>query len=427
MRKTKIFSLFVASFLFFYSCTSTPELKPPTETEKTPEIITENNQKTEAETPQITENSPTEKPAIEQKKTESDSITLLFTGDLMAHSVNYQITSYSKIYRDVKFLLDRSDLTFANLEAPVDTTKNESSYPNFNMNQEYVEAAVDAGFDVFSLCNNHSNDQGLDGIKETIKTAENITKKYCELGRNVYFSGLKEKTTDSYSYNVIEKNGWKILFLPITEILNRPDYSKYINYTGVSENDRKIFVEYVKKLREENPCDLFVLSLHANEPEYTRNVTESQKKYYLELLDAGVDILWCNHAHIIKDRQFIFDSENGNQKMIMYANGNVISGQRTKPDFNAKNPDYERDNTGDGLFYFLTLKKNDLTGQIQIVKGEPFFVTTYINTAYEFVLKPMNEEFIDYLYDVPRKNWAEYIKKRIIINNRETKDLITWQ
>ena len=39
-----------------------------------------------------------------------------------------------------------------NIEAPIDTTRSASSYPNFNMTQKYVQAAVDAGFDVFSLC-----------------------------------------------------------------------------------------------------------------------------------------------------------------------------------------------------------------------------------------------------------------------------------
>lgn len=372
----------------------------------------------------------------ETKKEPPENIKLLFTGDLMAHSVNYQISDYAKIYRDIKYLLDDADITFTNLEAPVDTTKSASSYPNFNMTKKYVDAAVDAGFDVFSLCNNHTNDQGLDGIKQTIITSKKIMEENLLKGKSVYFSGLKEKTTDSYSYNIIEKKGWKILFLPMTEILNRGDYSKYINYVNTTAAEREKFVQYVKKLRQENPCDLFILSLHANETEYIRTVTAAQKNYYQQLLDAGVDILWCNHAHIIKDRQFIFDAATGSQKLIMYANGNVISGQRTKPDFGSSYPDQERDNTGDGLFYYVTLQKrsenlNSETGAPfyppLIVEAKPVFITTYINTAWEFVLKPLNQEFIDYLKEVPRNNWAEYVKKRILINESKTKDLITWQ
>ena len=64
---------------------------------------------------------------------------------------------------------------------------------------------------------------------------------------------------------------------------------------------------------------------------------------------------------------------------------------------------------------------------IKIKKCEPYFITTYINTANEYVIKPLNQDFVDYLYDVPRTNWAKYIERRIKINKDATKDLIEWQ
>jgi poly-gamma-glutamate synthesis protein (capsule biosynthesis protein) len=295
------------------------------------------------------------------------------------------------------------------------------------MSQAYVEAAVDAGFDVFSLCNNHTNDQGLNGIKETIKTAERLVKRSKERGENIYFSGLKDGKAAAYTYNIIEKNGWKILFLPMTEILNRPANSEYINYVENTEKARREFIKYVKELREKSECDLMVLSLHAYEVEYIRTVTEAQNKYYLELLDAGVDILWANHAHIIKDRRYFFNSETQSHKLIMYANGNTISGQRTRPELSSKNPNGERDNTGDGLMVKLTFKKQEDGLLPRIIKAENLFITTYINTANEYVIKPLNQDFIDYLKDVPRKDWAAYIQRRIEINNSSTKDYIVWQ
>ena len=64
---------------------------------------------------------------------------------------------------------------------------------------------------------------------------------------------------------------------------------------------------------------------------------------------------------------------------------------------------------------------------MKIKKCEPYFITTYINTANEYVIKPLNQDFVDYLYDVPRTNWAKYIERRIKINKEATKDLIEWQ
>ena len=364
----------------------------------------------------------------DDKDEPNDEIKLLFAGDIMAHTNNYHISSFDKIWRDVKYLIDGNDLVFANIEAPIDTTKPVSNYPNFNMPQNYVQAAVDAGFNVFSLCNNHSNDQYLDGIKETLKTVDRI----CELAaknanpRSLYFSGLKNSKESEFSYNIIEKSGWKILFLPMTELLNRPDFSEYINYIKTDDASRNEFIDYVKKLREKNPCTIFILSFHTAEPEYTRNITSRQEKFYKELIKNGVDIIWANHAHIIKNRKIIVDTETNCDKLIMYANGNTISGQRRNPDLTSKNPNGERDNTGDGLFYKVTLKK-DNNGSVKIKKCEPIFITTYINTANEFVLKPLNQDFVNYLYSVPRTNWAKYIERRININQEATKDLIEWQ
>ena len=364
----------------------------------------------------------------DDKDESNDEIKLLFAGDIMAHTNNYHISSFDKIWRDVKYLIDGNDLVFANIEAPVDTTKPVSSYPNFNMPQNYVQAAVDAGFNVFSLCNNHSNDQYLDGIKETLKTVDRICEQAAKNAtpRSLYFSGLKNSKESEFSYNIIEKSGWKILFLPMTELLNRPDFSEYINYIKTDDASRNEFIDYVKKLREKNPCTIFILSFHTAEPEYTRNITSRQEKFYKELIKNGVDIIWANHAHIIKNRKIIVDTETNCDKLIMYANGNTISGQRRNPDLTSKNPNGERDNTGDGLFYKVTLKK-DNKGSVKIKKCEPIFITTYINTANEFVLKPLNQDFVNYLYSVPRTNWAKYIERRININQEATKDLIEWQ
>ena len=406
----KFFYILSITFLFFTACTSTPS-----------------NQNVSVESPaeQIIQEE-TEEKIPKDDNTPRDSITLLFGGDIMAHWQNYVITTYEKIWRDVKYFIQPCDLAFANIEAPIDTTKESSSYPNFNMTQKYVQASVDAGFDVFSLCNNHTNDQALTGIKETIKTTNKITEYEKSMGHKVYFSGLKETPESAFSYNIIERYGWKILFLPITEILNRPDYASYINYVKTDSTSRQDFIKFIRELKAKNPCDLFILSVHAYEPEYTRVVTDEQNQYYKDLLNAGVDVVWANHAHIIKDRKVIVDTKENRDKIIMYANGNTISAQRRNPDLSSKNPNGEWDNTGDGLLYKVTLKK-DNKGSVKIQKAEPFFITTYINTANEFVIKPLNQDFVDYLYEVPRNNWAKYIERRIKINQDVTKDLIEWQ
>ena len=397
MKKFSVFILTVSFLLVLFSCKST-KVQDSSELKNLHTVETE----------------------------KENEITLLFGGDIMAHSENYNISSYDKIWESILPFINDSDLAFANIEAPVDTTKEVSSYPYFNMNLQYVQAAINAGFDVFSLCNNHTNDQSLSGIKETQKNVDNLTKQYLQYGKNIYFSGLKEKPESSFTYNLIEYKNWKILFLPITELLNRPDYSSYINYVNPDKKNRDKLISYIKELKSKNYCDIFILSVHTAEPEYIRKTTKSQEKFYKELLAAGVDIVWANHPHIIKNREIIYNSTTNRDQLIMYANGNTISGQRRSPDFTSPNPVGERDNTGDGLLYKVKLKKDD-NGSLKIEETLPFFITTYINPNYEFIIKPLNQDFVDYLNKIPRSNWAKYIGRRIKINSDATKDIILWQ
>ena len=356
---------------------------------------------------------------------EAKRLTLLFAGDIMSHKPNFNMKNYNKIWENIKPLVSKADFSFANIEAPVDEKLPFSSYPNFNMQPEYPEVAVNAGFNVFSLVNNHTNDQGLEGIKETrkwgIKTEENT--KNSE--RPVYFCGINENPGEKISYKIIQKENWKIIFVAVTEILNRPDYRSYLNYVAADKKNWEKFSEYLLQIRKENPCDLMILSVHSDEPEYELQAGEKRKNYYRNLTKSCVDVVWANHAHIVREREFIGEKETNLLKnAIMYGNGNTISGQRWEPDFN--NPENPRDNTGDGLLLEITFRKDKQNPQPYIEKTETYFITTYINTAWEFIIRFLDENFIQYLNNAGRSNWASYIQRRKIITE-SIKETTIWR
>ena len=428
MRKIKTVHIITLSVLLLtFSCATTEkkheqlDLESNTYEQTTREIIEEINPEESSDTESNIQNQ------YEEEQTEAEALTLLFAGDIMAHEENYRIDDFNKIWIDVKEIISQADLAFGNIESPIDQTKKVSAYPYFNMSKQYAEAAVEAGFDVFSLCNNHTFDKGVNGMQETLRTAKELSEKYSSNENPLYFSGIRENPKGEYTYNIIEKNGWKILFLPITEILNLQEAKDYINYSKDTEEGRKNLISYCHSLREKIPCDLFIISFHTSEAEYIRSYKKSQTKFYENLLDAGADIIWANHAHIIKDRKIIIDTQNHTQKIIMYGNGNTISGQRRAPELTSKNPNGERDNTGDGLLYKVTFTKKSLDSKPEIAFAKPIFITTYINTANHFILRKLDDEFINYLYNVNRTDWAEYIKRRKSINEDYTKDLIEWR
>lgn len=355
-----------------------------------------------------------------EKTEEPERLTLLFAGDIMAHRPNYSMKNYSKIWNDIKPLVSGADFSFANIEAPVNKNMPFSPYPDFNMQPSYPEAAIDAGFNVFSLVNNHTNDKGLEGINETRKWAEKIEEDSKFSERPVYFCGINKSPGEKISYKIIRKGNWKILFVAVTEILNRPDYRSYLNYVVASKKNWEEFSEYLVQIRKENPCDLMILSIHTDEPEYILSAEQKRKSYYRSLISKGVDVIWSNHPHIVREREFFGENETKLLKnAIIYGNGNTISGQRREPDF--KNPENPRDDTGDGMILKIVFQKNSRQ-ETSIEKIETHFITTYINTAWEFVIKFLDDDFIRYLEDIGRTEWAEYIqaRKKITENIKET-------
>lgn len=367
---------------------------------------------------------PKHKPSFTEP--ENDTLTLLFAGDIMAHTQNFTMRGFDKIWKDIAETVSSADLSFANIEAPVSENRAWSSYPNFCMKPDYPAAAISAGFTVFSLVNNHTNDQGLSGMKDTAAWAQTVhsESKNTENGRTVYFSGLKQNPKDDYSWCSIQKDGWTVLFLAVTEILNRPDFNSYMNYVPYTESGKNGFISYIQKLRRENPCDIFVLSLHTDEEEYVKQVSKHRTDYYHALLENGVDVIWANHPHIIRGRELIGDAQSGNlTKLILYGNGNTISGQRRNPQFD--NPYNARENTGDGLLFEVTFSKQHDEPNVIIERTKPYYITTYINTAGEFIIKNLDTDFVEYLKNEGRQKWASYIQKRIEICE-ETKETTVW-
>lgn len=361
--------------------------------------------------------------AEEIPKTEPDYfLSMNFAGDIMAHSVNYNPGNFDRIWRDISPILLSADLNFANIEAPVCDSLGWSSYPAFNMKSSYVEAAINAGFNVFSLANNHTNDQYLQGINATRKYFSEFNDKNSKNSdfdnlnnheKKIWWAGLREKSFGDMTYSVIEKNGFKILFVAVTELLNRPDFASYIDYYPSTEKKRSEFKQNLNNLRKQDSYDLIVISIHTDEPEYVRSVTENHKKFYGELInECKADIIWANHPHITKIWETVdleAEKTNGlNKSFIMYANGNTVSGQRTSPSF-SKSPT-ERDDTGDGVIISVKMQKNG--EKIKFTQIEPHFITTYITPSRQFVVKLVDDDLIHSLDRAEVTNWAAYLPER---------------
>lgn len=345
---------------------------------------------------------------VENQFTQHNELTCLFAGDIMAHRPNWSHGRFNEIYESISEDLKKADFSFANIETPVSNSNEYSTFPYFNVHGEYVDAAINAGFNVFSLANNHSNDQDLIGINETRDYFLDKIKKTSDTENPIYAAGLKQTENEPYSFQIIEKNGWKILFVAVTEILNRPIYYKWIDYVTPNTKGRDNFKNEMKKLREENPCDIFIISIHCAEEEYVRTIAKSQKNYYMELLDCGVDVIWANHPHVSRTWDLIQNEKDGTSKMIFYSLGNTISAQRYTPNF--QNPNDDREYTGDGYIIKVVFDKTE--NGIAIRQVSPMLITTFIDNSGMYLIKKLTDEQISEMKATGFKTWGNYLEKR---------------
>lgn len=353
-------------------------------------------------------------PIEESHLKDEEILYLSFSGDLMAHINVTRMKDFSLIWEDIKPLIQKSDFAFINLESPVHNNRAYENYPAFNVQRPYVEAALDAGFNVFSLANNHTNDQGRDGILQTFEYFTELSE------RGIAWAGIKKETLPGYTFSVMQKNGFKLLFFAYTEILNQQSHKELIDYIPPNKKERDAFIEYAQKIKDAIQPDFCIVSVHCADPEYVIAVTNERKNFYKELSEKIADIVWGNHPHLVQEWEWIGNKETGNiEKAIFYACGNTISGQRLS--LNYESPSAYREYTGDGIIFSLELKK-DKNKKTYINSYSHNLITTIIDSEKNSLVKLFNFDFIN----LQNEKDKAYFTKRLELM-KKIKGTTTWK
>lgn len=324
-----------------------------------------------------------------------EPLVMTFAGDIMAHNVNYNMREYDRIYDDLREWLFEDHLTFGNFEMPVADSIPMASYPRFNVHFPYLLAAARGGFDVFSLANNHSNDHGIAAMDETRSAFRTLETGYGLQGRRIASNGLRSRDDEAMQPVLIESNGWRVLFLSITEILNIHDSSRHrVYYVPAGTRSRAEFRARISAWREEYNPDLFILSIHLDEPEYVISVSQTKRDWFSSLSAAGVDIVWGHHPHVMQK----WEQSPDGSALFMYSMGNFISGQRWNP--KPEDPDHYREYTGDAVLLRVTAQqvpgvKRKETGTHGLrFTVEPVSVTNWRDPVHGMVVRRFTEDFI---------------------------------
>lgn len=279
----------------------------------------------------ITNETPTDaKPAVTQKKDEEETTatqntkaTIVAVGDNLIHNtliaageMEDGTRNYNSFYENIKQYIEPADLAIINQETMLGgDVKEYSGYPMFNTPWEVGEAAINAGFDVFTCATNHTMDVGSAGVE-----------KECEFFAKhpeVLHTGTYVSTEDYNAIAYKEVNGIKFAFLNYTYGTNGisvPNDKKYLVKMLTEENVRKDIPEARKN------ADVVIVFPHWG-TENSHDVSDQQKKYCKIFMELGVDIVIGTHPHVLQPVEWITDDATGKRMLVYYSIGNFISHQ----------------------------------------------------------------------------------------------------
>ena len=269
---------------------------------------------------------------------------LLAAGDIMSHMPQVEDAyvaetdsyDYTHMFADAAPLIGAADYAVGNLETVLGGGPTYSGYPNFSSPDALAAAAKDAGFDLLATANNHTRDQGVDGIFRTLDVLDSLGLKHVGTYRT------KQERSENHGAVVADLNGIRIAFLCYTYGLNGyslPEDQKFaanifnIDYTTtLVDFDYDLVSADMAAARALN-ADLIAVMMHWG-VEYTNTPTSYQKETAEYLVEQGADIILGGHPHVLEPYETITVTDvNGNEKsgFVIYSMGNFISNQQYDP------------------------------------------------------------------------------------------------
>jgi Bacterial capsule synthesis protein PGA_cap len=274
---------------------------------------------------------------FENKDTASSNqkITLSAGGDLMPY---FCITSEQcKDFwaESGNFFFD-ADLVVANLETPLNQNKPASLVPEVMLSNMYFNANQDMfavfsglgkykGFDVLATANNHSLDQGEDGVMQTIEFLNQ---------KGIQHVGTARSENERDAFPIVEKNGIKIGFLSYTFSLNAlvcPEGKTYLaNHLNLNEvnPDLSLIVHQAQSARQKG-AEFLVAFLHmgcAYQPYPSQTIVDNMHQICRQ---TGIDLVLGGHPHNAQPLEFlaITDPFSGKNKQttIVYSQGDFVA------------------------------------------------------------------------------------------------------
>lgn len=243
-----------------------------------------------------------------------EKITLLFGGDAMGHSPQFQWAfqpetktyDYEPNFRYIRPYVEAADLAVVNVEVTYGGEPY-SGYPNFSTPDSYHDALLGAGFDVMLLANNHILDRGKRGLERTLSVIGDVPS-----------AGAYKDSLDRASRYplIMDVRGLRVAIFNTTYGCNGyfPLAPNMVNF-----NDTAEILRDLETIRDEK-VDLKVICIHWG-VEYELQAVEKQRAM-AKWLAKRFDLVIGGHPHVVENAEYV------NGVPVFYSLGNLISNQR---------------------------------------------------------------------------------------------------
>jgi hypothetical protein len=206
--------------------------------------------------------------------------------------------------------LASGDLNFANLECPftLRAPRAVKTY-SYACDPKRLAYLIDAGFNLFSLANNHALDAGEEGAADTRAALAGLD----TADRPLFFAGTAATASEAQlpTRFVVPGKSTRVAVFAVT---NAPAGSGVGSLSSPELTDR-----IAAAARE---TDIVIVSVH-NGPEYIHLATADTVARYHALIDAGAAVVLGHHPHVVQG------IERYRKGVIFYSLGNFSFASHT--------------------------------------------------------------------------------------------------
>lgn len=222
----------------------------------------------------------------------------------------------STLLGDTQTLITQSDFSLCNVEFPMSDhpTHAKKTGPVLGAKTSAIDFFSNAGFDLLSLANNHIKDYGEQGVKSTLKVAQDANLPTVGAGLTLeeakrgYVKQLGDITLGVMAFAEQEFN--------------------IASSTSAGANYLDPYTDFERIQAFKDQVDYLIVLYHGG-IEYYEYPSPLLQKKCRKLVESGADFVTCQHSHIIGARESYLDGE------ILYGQGNSVFGYREgKPTWN---------------------------------------------------------------------------------------------